>query len=104
MKTESVNYYTLEFGFTDLLHKAGDKVVASSQVVRIGQLAESEVTLPNLSPYEDEQLAIIRPCQYAGGWQLVPVSTYFPVKVNGTANIYPILYKELLSFMHYLSK
>lgn len=94
MKTESVNYYTLEFGFTDFLHKAGDKVVASSQVVRIGQQAECEVTLPNLSPYEDEQLAIIRPCQYAGGWQLVPVSAYFPVKVNGTS----------VSLVHYLEE
>jgi len=94
MKTEPVNYYTLEFGFTDLLHKTGDKVVASNQVVRIGQQAECEVTLPNLSPYEDEQLAIIRPCQYTGGWQLVPISAYYPVKVNGTA----------VSLVHYLKE
>ena len=94
MKTEPFDYYTLEFGLTDLLHKAGDKVVAFNQVVRIGQLAESEVTLPNLSPYEDEQLAIIRPCQYTGGWQLVPVSAYFPVKVNGT----------VVSLVHYLEE
>ena len=94
MKTEPFDYYTLEFGFTDLLHKAGDKVVASNQVVRIGQQAECEVTLPNLSPYEDELLAIIRPCQYAGGWQLVPVSVYLPVYVNGAA----------VSLVHYLKE
>lgn len=83
METKKTNYYSLRYQLSDALHKAGERIIASEDIVRIGQQSECDVCLLNDSPYMDELFAIIRPCRCMTGWQLVPVSEYVQTKVNG---------------------
>jgi len=84
MKMERTDYYSLRYRESDSLHKAGERIVASKDVVRIGQQPDCEVSIPNESFYIDELFAIIRPCIHTKGWQLIPMSEFVKVRVNGT--------------------
>ncbi len=93
MKKEHTDYYSLRYRESDSLHKAGERIVACKNIVRIGQQPDCEVHIPNESSYVDELFAIIRPCSHIMGWQLIPMSDFVRVKVNGTE----------VTMVHYLS-
>ena len=76
-------YCTLCFMQTDACHRAGERIAASSSVVRIGQQEDCDVRFENRSDYADELFAIVRLCRTGDGWQLIPCSEFEPVTVNG---------------------
>ena len=84
MNTKRIDYYTLRFLHSDSLHKVGEQLVASEDIVRIGQQQDCDISVVNVSSYADEVFAIVRPCAHTKGWQLIPVSQYVQVKVNGS--------------------
>lgn len=73
----------MRFEVTDTLHSAGERIAASSAVIRIGQQNDCEIQLENRSEYADELFAIVRPCRNGEGWQLIPCSEFVQVSVNG---------------------
>lgn len=93
MKMEQSNYYSLQYRVSDSLHKSGELVVASQDTVHIGQLCNCEVCILNKTSYADELFAIIRPCNHTEGWQLIPMSDFVRVKVNG----------NYVTLVHYLT-
>lgn len=82
-KTEK--YYTLRYERSDGRHKAGEKVAAAADTVRIGQEEDCDVCFDNRTDFADELFAVVRPCRNTDGWQLVPCSPYVRTMVNGTA-------------------
>ncbi len=78
--------FYLRFERTDSLHKAGDRMVVNSDVVRIGQRDDCEIPLPNATQFEDALYAFIKR-RDEGGWTLVAASPFreHEVRVNGVA-------------------
>lgn len=89
---ENKAYYTLRYERNDGLHKAGERLTQSADVVRIGQEEDCEVRFGNDTDLADETFAVIRPCKKIGGWQLVACSPHMKPCVNGTE----------VSLVHYL--
>lgn len=82
---ENKKYYTLRYERTDGQHKAGERIAASAETVRIGQQEDCDVRFANDTDFADETFAVIRPCKDTGGWQLVACSEFVITTVNGTA-------------------
>lgn len=75
--------FSLKFGKTDSFHKKGELVIVRSGELHIGQQEDCAVRFANNTDYEDEQYAVIRPTRNEGEWQIIPVSEYIDVYVNG---------------------
>ena len=75
--------FSLKYGKSDSVHKKGELVVVRSGELRIGQQEDCEVRFTNRTDFEDEQYALIRPTRNEGEWQIIPVSEYVDVYVNG---------------------
>lgn len=75
--------FSLKYGKTDSVHKKGELVIVRSGELRIGQQEDCAVRFANNTDYEDEQYAVIRPARNEGEWQIVPVSEYVNIYVNG---------------------
>lgn len=75
--------FSLKYGKSDSTHKKGELVVVRSGELRIGQQEDCEVRFTNRTDFEDEQYAVIRPTHNEGEWQIIPVSEYVDVYVNG---------------------
>lgn len=75
--------FSLKYGKSDSVHKKGELVVVRSGELRIGQQEDCEVRFTNRTDFEDEQYAVIRPTRNEGEWQIIPVSEYVDVYVNG---------------------
>lgn len=85
--------YTLRFLHSDRMHGAGERVMASSADIHVGQRQDCEVRLENPTGFADELIAVIRPCGAVPGWQIVAVSAFVPLLVNGAP----------VDVVHYLS-
>lgn len=81
---ENKTYYTLRYEHTDSLHKAGEKLVAASETVRIGQQEDCDARFANDTDFADEIFAVISPCKDGEGWKLIACSEYVHTTVNGT--------------------
>jgi len=92
-KNKATAYYSLRFDRKDSIHKAGERVMASTDTLRIGQQEDCGVRLENKSDYADELFAVIRPCKETDDWQLVTCSPYVKMRVNGVE----------VSLIHYLT-
>lgn len=66
-----------------LTYKGGLYTVPGNCLSIIGQATGCDVHVPNSSQYEDMVMAKIVPNRDAGGWHLVRLTTYYPIKVNG---------------------
>lgn len=81
---ENKLYYTLRYCHTDKLHKAGERIAAASQVVRIGQQEDCDVKLANDTGFADETFAVVNPRKDGQGWAIVVCSEDVQTLINGT--------------------
>jgi len=90
---ENKTYYTLRYCRTDESHKAGEKIAAASETVRIGQQEDCDLRFANDSDFADETFAIVSPRKDKKGWKLIACSENVRTTVNGTP----------VEIIHYLS-
>lgn len=81
---ETKTYFTLRYCHTDNQHKAGERIAASTNEVRIGQQEDCDIKLANNTAFADETFAIVRPRKDSNGWNIIASSEYIKTIVNGT--------------------
>lgn len=81
---ENKRYFTLRYCHTDKQHKAGERLAASTNDVRIGQQEDSDVKLANDTDFADETFAIVRQRSDGNGWNIIACSENIKTIVNGT--------------------
>jgi len=90
---ENKTYYTLRYCRSEESHKAGEKIAAATETVRIGQQEDCDIRFANNTDFADETFAIISPRVDKKGWKLIACSEHVRTTVNGTP----------LKIIHYLS-
>lgn len=81
---ENRTYFTLRYCHTDNMHKAGERIAASTNEVRIGQQEDCDIKLANDTTFADETFAIVRQNKDGNGWNLIVCSEHIMTTVNGT--------------------
>lgn len=96
------SYYSIQCCHTDIYNHRGKRFINSQADLIIGQTEYCDLRLPNMSPYEDTELAAIRKSITTGGWVLIRLSPFIEhgIMVNGTTIdcIYPLQDGDILSF------